>query len=228
MIAIIPARSGSLGLKNKNILKIKEKPLIAYSILSALKSKNISEVLVMTDSERIAKVSKKYGAKVPFLRPKSLATSKAVVMDTYIYCIEKLKKDFNYKIFEFVALLPTSPLRTSDDIDNAINLYKKKKASSVISVCELNKPLEWTLIGKKDFKFSTLLKLKSNILNRDEYKNRVILPNGSIYVFNYTKLKKFRKYYFSDSRYYMMPKNRSVDIDDYLDFIYAKRLIEKK
>lgn len=128
MIAIIPARSGSLGLKNKNILKIKEKPLIAYSILSALKSKNISEVLVMTDSERIAKVSKKYGAKVPFLRPKSLATSKAVVMDTYIYCIEKLKKDFNYKIFEFVALLPTSPLRTSDDIDNAINLYKKKKS----------------------------------------------------------------------------------------------------
>lgn len=73
-----------------------------------------------------------------------------------------------------------------------------------------------------------MLKLKSNILNRDEYKNRVILPNGSIYVFNYTKLKKFRKYYFSDSRYSMMPKNRSVDIDDYLDFIYAKRLIEKK
>jgi CMP-N,N'-diacetyllegionaminic acid synthase len=228
MIAIIPARSGSVGLKNKNILKINKKPLIAYSILAALKATLVSDVIVLTDSNKIAKIAVKYGAKIPFLRPKELATSKSMVMDSYVYCIENLNKNFNKKISNFVALLPTSPLRTSQDIDNSIKIFKEKNASSVISVCEQNKPIEWTLVEKKDLKFSSLKKTKSNILNRDEYKKNIILPNGSIYVFNYKKLKKFRKYYFSDSRYYKMPKSRSVDIDDYLDFMYAEKLMEKK
>ena len=228
MIAIIPARSGSVGLKNKNILKINKKPLIAHSILSALKAKLVSDVIVLTESKKIAKIAQKYGAKVPFFRPKKLATSKSKVMDSYIYCIEKLNKNFNKKILNFVALLPTSPLRTSKDIDNSIKLFQEKKASSVISVCEQNKPIEWTLVEKKDFKFSPLKNSKNNILNRDEYKKNIILPNGSIYIFNYKKLKKFRKYYFSDSRYYKMPKSRSVDIDDYLDFMYAEKLMENR
>ncbi len=227
MIAIIPARSGSQGLRNKNILRINSIPLIAHTIKAALKSKLTKEVIVMTDSKKIANISKKYGASVPFLRPKKLSTSKSMVMDTYIYCIDKINSKSKNNIQNFVALLPTSPLRLAEDIDNAIKIFKKEKASSVISVCKQHKPIEWSLVKKKNYKFSPLFNKKSNILNRDEYIDTII-PNGSIYVFNFSKLKKYRKYYFSDSRYYLMPKNRSIDIDDYYDFIHAEKLLEIK
>lgn len=122
--------------------------------------------------------------------------------------------------------MPTSPLRDTRDIDNAIKIFKKKKSSSVISVCERDKPLEWNLKPKKNLKFE-LIQKKSNILNRSSFK-KILLPNGAIYIFDFLKLKKFRKYYFSDSRYYLMPKNRSIDIDDYYDFLFAEKLLEKK
>ena len=108
MLAIIPARKGSKGLKSKNKLIISKLPLIAHSILSAKKSKKISKIIVSTDCKDIAKISKKYGAEVPFLRNKNLARDNSMVMDSYFEVIDKL----NNKVENFVALLPTSPLRS--------------------------------------------------------------------------------------------------------------------
>ena len=127
MIAIIPARSGSKGLKNKNLKLINGIPLVAYPILAAKKAKLIKRIILSTDSKKIAKIGKKYGAEVPFLRPKKLATDNSMAMDAYFYTIEKINKNEKSNINEFVVLSPTSPLRTANDIDKAIKIFKKKK-----------------------------------------------------------------------------------------------------
>ena len=152
MLCIIPARADSKGLKNKNILKFNKKPLIYYTIKAALKSKKIKRVVVITDSKKIANISKKIGAEVPFLRPKKLASSSSMVIDTYSYVIERLNKGNKKKIDEFISLLPTAPLRDFKDIDNAINLFKRKKADSVISMTEANYPIHWNKLLKRDNK----------------------------------------------------------------------------
>jgi CMP-N,N'-diacetyllegionaminic acid synthase len=224
MLAIIPARGNSKGLKNKNILNLNGKPLISYSITEALKSKLISRVIVVTDCLKIAEISQKFGAEVPFIRPKYLAKDNSMVIDTYIYTLEFLKnKKQVYK--EFVSLLPTSPLRTSYDIDESIKLFKKKKARSLISVTNLVKPVEWNLLLSKKLKIKKYLKNNSAILNRQNYKT-LFVPNGSIYIFNYFFLKKTREYYNNRTYGYFMPNYKSVDIDEDIDFKLAEILIK--
>jgi N-acylneuraminate cytidylyltransferase/CMP-N,N'-diacetyllegionaminic acid synthase len=224
MLAIIPARGNSKGLKNKNILNLNGKPLISYSITEALKSKLISRVIVVTDCLKIAEISQKFGAEVPFIRPKYLAKDNSMVIDTYIYTLEFLKnKKQVYK--EFVSLLPTSPLRTSYDIDESIKLFKEKKARSLISVTNLVKPVEWNLLLSKKLKIKKYLKNNSAILNRQNYKT-LFVPNGSIYIFNYFFLKKTREYYNNRTYGYFMPNYKSVDIDEDIDFKLAEILIK--
>ena len=157
MLAIIPARSGSKGLRNKNILNLKKLPLIAHTILAAKKSKKISKVVVITDSKKISKIAKKYGAEVPFIRPKKLSTDSSKVIDTYFYTLKFFeKKNFFYK--EFIALLPTAPLRDYKDIDTAIDIFKKNNAKSVISVTKQKKPIEWNLLIDKKKKIRSFFK----------------------------------------------------------------------
>lgn len=111
MIAIVPARCGSKGLPGKNIKKLYGKPMIAYTIEEALKSKYISNVIISTDCKEIEDVALRYGAKSFFLRPQELATDQAKAIDNYNYTVKKLNSDFGLEIKEFVVLQPTSPLR---------------------------------------------------------------------------------------------------------------------
>ena len=113
VIAIIPARGGSKGLPGKNIRLLNGKPLIAYTIESAIEAKNINRVVVSTDDMEIAKISKTYGAEIPFMRPQELATDNAFAIDNYIYTIERINTEFGGNYKEFVVLHPTSPLRIS-------------------------------------------------------------------------------------------------------------------
>ena len=113
MIAIIPARGGSKGLPGKNIKEMCDKPLIAYTIEAALKSKSIDHVILSTDDEEIAAVAKKYGAEVPFMRPAELASDTAMAVDNYIYTIGRLEKEWNTKIDSFVVLQPTSDRKST-------------------------------------------------------------------------------------------------------------------
>ena len=131
LIAIIPARGGSKGLKNKNILNIHHKPLIAWSILFARQSKYIERCIVSTDSEEIADVSRQYGAEVPFIRDKHLATDSAkssdVILDTIIRC--KLDEEQNMLLLE-----PTSPYRTNEDMELIANQLKLTRTNKCVSV----------------------------------------------------------------------------------------------
>ena len=133
ILALVPARGGSKGIKDKNIILLHGAPLISYTIDSALGSKYIDNTVVTTDSERIASVAKLYGADVPFLRPVELASDSAKTVDAVIHAIETLATiGQNYDVL--VLLQPTQPLRTSEDIDNAIELFFKNNRQSLASV----------------------------------------------------------------------------------------------
>jgi len=225
MIAIIPARSGSKGLPGKNIKILIDKPLIAYSIEAALKARSISEVIVSTDDAHIAQIAIEYGAKVPFLRPKSLATDEALAVDNYIYTIERLNKLRSKQIDSFVVLQPTSPLRTTKDIDEAINLFYRKNADSVISYTKESHPIYWHKKINDDLSFSEIFN-DLNIKNRQAYED-TYYPNGAIYVFKFDLIKK-KQYYSKKSFAYLLPRERAVDIDTIQDFEYAEFLLKKK
>lgn len=224
MIAIIPARGGSKGLPGKNILDLCGKPLISYTIEAALNSKYISRVILSTDDVEIANVARQYGAEVPFMRPRHLATDMAKAIDVYKYTCGRLEKEENVDISEFVILQPTSPLRTSDHIDQAIELYKNKKADSVISYCPEHHPIAWhkylTAAGKIESIF------EENIRNRQEERPSYF-PNGAIYIFKREIIEQ-ELYHTHNSFAYIMNRKDSVDIDTIEDFEYAEFLFNKR
>ena len=223
MLAIIPARGGSKGLPQKNIRILNGKPLIAYTIEQALLSKEIDRVIVSTDNEEIACVAKKYGAEIPFFRPDELSTDNSKAIDAYIYTINRIAKEESIEINEFVVLLPTSPLRLSDDIDNAVNLFKSKDADSVISYTKENHPISW---HKKLDANNKFIPIFEDTFDNRQNNTPTYYPNGSIYVFNYSLLCK-GKYYSENSYAYIMPRERSIDIDYIEDFEYAEFIIMK-
>ena len=134
-LAVIPARGGSKGIPLKNIKKFHGKPLIAWSILTALKSK-IDRVVVTTDDPQIAKIAKNYGAEVPFLRPKHLAADSVACEPMIKHVIDWLKTNENYNPDGVALLLPTNPLRKSEHIDQAIKMFVDQNLDYVVSVAE--------------------------------------------------------------------------------------------
>ena len=224
MLAIIPARGGSKGVPGKNIKFLLGKPLIAYTIEAAKKSINIDRIVISTDNVEIANIAIRHGAECPFMRPSHLATDEALAIDNYIYTINRLNNEWGVNINSFIVLQPTSPLRTSDDIDNAIELFQKKNADSVISYTEEDHPIYWHKKINDDLTFSNIF--ADTLQNRQEYE-KTYYPNGAIFVFRY-KLIKERRYYSENSFAYIMPKLRSVDIDAIEDFLWAEFLLKKK
>lgn len=223
--AIIPARGGSKGLPRKNVLDICGKPMIAWTIKAALDSKHISDVIVSTDDEEIAKISENWGAQIPFMRPSELAKDDSISIDTYLYTIKKLNSEFNKSIEEFIVLQPTSPLRTSQHVDEAIELFFEKSADSVLSFYENPHPVNWIkIIDKRGFvkDYQKVSKMK----NRQDFE-KTYIPNGAIVIIKYQLLKEFRTYYFKKTLPYIMEKENSIDIDDEFDFRIAEYLLNK-
>lgn len=224
MIAIIPARGGSKGLPNKNIKLLNGKPLIAYTIEAALQSKVISKIIVSTDDDAIADIAQQYGAIVPFMRPDYLASDTAKSIDVYIYTLDRMAETMECPITEFVVLQPTSPMRRAIDIDNAVNLFKTKKADSVISFCEELHPIVWHKYLTDDGRFEHIFEERIN--NRQD-ERKTYFPNGAIYVFKKDLLD--QGIYTTEQSYaYLMDRTASVDIDTIEDFEYCEFLMKKR
>lgn len=223
MIAIIPARGGSKGLPGKNIMDLCGKPIIAYTIQAALSSKYITDVFVSTDDEEIYNIGLAYGAKDTFLRPKELASDSSLAIDNYIYTLNRLNKEYGFNVDKFIVLQPTSPLRRVEDIDQAIELFESSHADSVISYCEEHHPINWHKYIDESGKLESIF---SDTLNNRQDERISYYPNGAIFVFNYSLIKSGK--YYSDNTYpYLMPRNRSIDIDTLEDFEYTKFLMER-
>lgn len=218
-LAIIPARSGSKGIKDKNIKVLAGKPLMAYSIETAIESGLFQEIMVSTDSEKYACIARKYGAKVPFLRSQRNSGDTASTWDTIIEIINEYGK--NGIVFDsFCLLQPTSPLRTSDDIIKAYDLFKIKKAYSVVSMTELEYPIDWC--GKIGADLSI-----DGFVGRDDISQRqtkpvYYRPNGAIYIADIQEFLKDQFLYRKRGYAYLMPKERSVDIDTEYEFNYVE------
>jgi N-acylneuraminate cytidylyltransferase/CMP-N,N'-diacetyllegionaminic acid synthase len=228
ILCVIPARSGSKGIKNKNIIKLGGQPLIAWPINAALKSRYLDMVLVSTDSLKISKIAKKYGAEVPFLRPKKLATDNARTVDVIKHAIKFLYKKLFF--FDYVLCLePTSPLTSTNDIDNAIKILTKNfnKADSVISVsyCSSQHP-EYLFIKNNN-------NLLERYLDKKKYSRRQNLKNyyfidGSLYLSKVKSLFSNNSFITKKTIPFIMPKYKSFEIDDKVDLLIYKSLIKKK
>lgn len=222
-LAIIPARSGSKGLKNKNIMKLNGIPLLVYSIQAALKSGKFSHVMVSTDSEEYAEIAKKNGAEVPFLRDEVSSSDSATSWDVVREVLNKYK-DLGITFDTVTLLQPTSPLRNTDDICNAFDLFLDKKATSVVSVCEMDHSPLWCNILPDSLCMDGFLNKKNN--NQRQKLDTYYRINGSIYIVDVPHFLAGNNIYDSGSYAYIMPIERSVDIDTKVDFIIAESLIK--
>jgi len=213
-LCVIPARGGSKGIPGKNITLIKGRPLIDYTIKEALKSKYLDRIIVSTDSESIASISRRCGGEVPFLRPSNLATDESKTIDAVLYTIKRLKQIGH--VYDYIVLLqPTQPLRNVSHIDEAIKLIIQKNVNSLVSVSRVKEhPILMRTIDENG--------CLQGILNRNSTIRRQEFPeyykvNGSIYInkvddnLNYdTSLNDNLLPYFMDSKF-------DLDVDDRFD-----------
>ncbi|WP_303189043.1 acylneuraminate cytidylyltransferase family protein [Fusobacterium ulcerans] len=223
ILAIIPARSGSKGLKDKNIKMMNGKPLIAYTIEAAQNSKIFEDIIISTDSEKYAEIAKKYGGSVPYLRDKKLANDNAKSSDVILDILNRVEKKYD----SFIMLQPTSPLRTEKNIIEAYKMYLEKKANSVVSVCEMEHSPLWANILNEERRMDSFLKGIDVNKNRQELETYYRI-NGALYIANVEYFKKYQDFYYKDSYAYIMEKENSIDIDDELDFKIAEYLIKNK
>lgn len=228
MLAIIPARGGSKSVPKKNIKQLAGKPLILWTIEAAEKSEYIDRIVLSTDDEEIADTCRSTGIDIPFLRPTELAQDDSMAIDNYIYTVERLNSEYNHNYKEFVVLLPTVPLRNSYDIDSAIKFFIEKDADSVISCTFLSHPIEWTFTIDKNRLIKRRKKVDTKKMMNRQVSDNAYIPNGGVYVFKTALLKDHYSYYSKKTYAYIMPQERSVDIDTEYDFEFAEYLMKKE
>lgn len=221
-LAIIPARSGSKRLPDKNIKELNGLPLMAYSIQAALKSRKFSHVMVSTDSQLYAKVAMEHGAEVPFLRDATTATDTASSWDMIREVLRKYKE--LGEEFDTVTLLqPTSPLRSPKDIQNAYKLYQENNATAVVSVCEAEHSPQLCNILPES------LSMDGFLTNIDHCQRQALGKyhrlNGSIYIVDVDLILSGKNIYNDRSFAYIMPSTHSIDIDTELDFLIAEAVM---
>jgi len=219
ILAIIPARGGSKGIKNKNIRNFCGKPLISYAINQACQAKKVNRVIVSTDDHKIAAVAKKYGAEVPFLRPKELALDNSKVVDAVLHLLEELKNKENYQPDAIILLQTTSPMRTINDINKALLLFTKSKADSLVSICQT----ENLLLAKNSINELEILNtvfLESS--NRQELQNVYKLDGSMIYIVKTDKFLQSKSFFTGKLVGYEIPRWRAVDLDEPQDYVIGE------
>lgn len=226
ILGLIPARGGSQNLPRKNIKPLLGKPLIAWTIEQGLKSQYIDKLIVSTDNKEISEVSKQYGAEVPFMRPKELSLNETPGIQVVLHAMDWMKT--NADIYDLIMFLqPTSPLRTSEDIDMAVKFFFLKKAHSVVSVCKAEHHPHWSNTLPENLNMNQFI--SSKILN----KNRQKLPsyfrlNGSIYLSYWRYLEEKKRFFGKKTYAFIMPQEKSVDIDNKIDFKLAEIMLKEQ
>lgn len=224
ILAIIPARSGSKGIPNKNIRNFCGKPLLAYPIEVAKKSGVFDRIIVDTDSEEIAKIGKMFGAQVSYLRPKQLAGDKSVVTSAVLLLLQRLKAD-GYEPDIISLLQTTSPLREVEDILNCYKLLKKRGVDSVVTVCESH-PRFYHL--GSDGRLVLVNKETENIINRQQVPMGYILNGCIVYMIKTEAFLKKKLFIYNGTYAVVCPKWRSVDLDNIEDWVHAEVLYKNK
>ena len=167
LLGVIPARGGSKGIKNKNLRTVLNKPLIYYTIKDALSYKEIYKTIVTTDSLEIVEIAKKYGAEVPFIRPKNLAKDNTSMIEVLKHALMKCEQIYSLKINGVVLFDPTSPLRKKDEIKKMINIFLKRKPDLVVAVSKSRKNPYFNMVKTNKNGYAELV-LKGNFVRRQD------------------------------------------------------------
>ncbi len=211
ILLFIPARGGSKGIKNKNLVRIKNKPLIKFTIDIAKKLKDY-DIFISSDSKKIINYCKSLGVKVEYIRPKKFAKATSSIFETILDAIEWLEKKALF--YENILILqPTSPLRSLKEIKKIINIYKKKKLVSLASVTKMREhPYECIYLKKKRWNF--LQKSKNLLIRRQDFDDNYFFIDGTYYLVNTKFLKKNKKFISLNHTYFYKLKNKwPIDID---------------
>lgn len=227
ILAVIPARKGSIGLPGKNLIRLGRWPLIVWSIKTALACKVIDKIIVSTDSKKIARVACQTGAEVPFLRPAYLATGSASSIDVLMHCLKFLEKK-NQKYDIILLIEPTSPLREVTDINRGIyKLITTKGAESVISVTRaVSSHPEYLYLMLRNGKVAPFLKNSKGHVRRQEL-STLYYPEGTFYG-SYTKtLKKTGSFYHKKTFGFEVPRWKSIEIDEKFDLLCAEAVLRQ-
>ena len=227
ILAVIPARGGSKGIPNKNIVEIGGNPLIKYTIDTALGSEMLTHCVVSTDSDEISDVAKSCGALVPFKRPKHLSDDKALSLPVMQHAVEFMEAEQGYQYDLVIMLQPTTPLRQTKDIDNAINLLFDGNADSVISVVEVEGHHPLRMKRVVDGRLINYIDQGHEDMRPRQELPPVYIRNGAIYATRRNVLIKSNSFVGVDSRAYIMPDDRSVNIDTIDDLFLAENYLKK-
>ncbi|MHA2247502.1 MAG: acylneuraminate cytidylyltransferase family protein [Candidatus Hodarchaeales archaeon] len=225
ILGIIPARGKSKGVFRKNLRHLLGKPLIAYTIEVALKSTKLNRVIVTTDDSEIASVSRDLGAEI-IMRPDELAMDDSPTIDALIHTLDSLNQTDHYEPNLVILIQPTSPLRTAEDIDRAIEIYNKEPGCTLVSVIEYPHPPQWSL--KIENGYLTPFFGKKYINQRRQDLETIYSPNGAIYIASPRILRETMSFYSEKTIAYVMSPENSLDIDTEGDFITAEHLMRQK
>ncbi len=225
ILALIPARGGSKGIPGKNVRPLAGRPLICWTIETALKTVCLDRVIVSTDDPAIAAIARRAGAETPFLRPAELAGDATTDMPVYQHALQWLSDNQEYRPDVVVWLRPTAPLRSVGDIEGAVEQLVRTRADWVRSVCPVGHHPYWMFCLEDD-------RLQPVLPGLDigKYPRRQLLPpvfrlNGAVDVAWRETLMEKQLLYSGDVRAYVMPRERSVDIDTMVDFLLAEALL---
>ena len=213
LLALIPARGGSKRVPKKNIKLLNGKPLINWTIDEALKVNSIDRIIVSTDDNEIANLALEAGAEVPFLRPENLSDDYSLSIDVVVHILERFPE-----ISNVLLLQPTSPFRTADDIHNIIEMKFKYKYDSIVS------------LSKSIIKSELIYQLDSNKLLKKAIKNNneIYTLNGALYLSSRTFIEENKSFIADTTVGYIMPTERSLDIDTPLDWLGAEFIISNQ
>lgn len=220
ILAIIPARGGSKGVPRKNIRKLAGKPLIAWTIEEAKKSKYITRTILSSEDPKIIDIAKQYECDVPFVRPLKLAQDDTPGIDPVLHAVEQCPG------YDYVVLLqPTSPLRTIEDIDGCIEYMLSQNADFCVTVTESEKSPYWMYKVSDNGKMKPLIELEKLPLRRQD-SPKIYALNGAVYVAKTERLVEENTFLTTNTVAYVMNKERSMDIDTELDFKVCEFYIE--
>ncbi|MEE8410000.1 MAG: acylneuraminate cytidylyltransferase family protein [Myxococcota bacterium] len=226
ILALIPARSGSRGLKNKNVRKVGDVPMLVRAIRLAQLCRRHGEdwsIVVSTESDRYARLACRAGAEVPFMRPRRLATNRARLIDAVLHAIDTLERDG--RSFDLVVMLSAAtPLTDVRDVRGAVNRLKKSRGESMVSVTMDPVPSEWRFRLER----GRLVSQRPGRIGRRQASDDPYRLNGAIYVATPRWLRRHRQFLVSGkTAALVMPRRRSVDVEDGLDLAWAEFLLEQ-
>ena len=222
ILALICARSGSKGIKNKNLQLMAGKPLVVHSVEAAIKNKHINKVVVSTDSAEIAEVVIA-GAEAPFLRDAELSTDEAAEWEVFRDALDRMD-NAGFVTDVLVSLPPTSPLRSDDDITNCIDLLIKNNCDAVVCVCDSYRNPEFNMVTLDQNGFASLAIRSSKRVSRRQEASNYFDISTACYAFKPEYIRRAKHIFDGNVMALKIPKERSVDIDEKIDLHWAEFL----